>query len=154
MYLRVLLTGVFLLTFASAVIAKAQGCDEDPPAEPVAYCALVRDPGKYDGKLVLTEAVWESALHSGVLANRACPPERERSSLTLPSFPEGSNFNSALRRRLWKIAGEGKAARVYLIGIFRANRGRDYGPDAQRFKIDIHCLLRVSQVEEPEKRSR
>jgi hypothetical protein len=145
MYLRALLMSVLIFNFGSGLGAMAKQCEENLPAEPVPYCTLVRNPGEYDGKLVLTEAIWESAIHSGVLASQACPPKKDLSTLTLPSFSKGSNFNSVLRRRLWKILGEGRTARVDVIGIFRANRGRDYGPDAQRFKIDIHCLLRVSE---------
>jgi hypothetical protein len=103
----------------------------DTRAEPVSFCDLVNSPDTHDGQLVLTEAVYQKGFHSGVLADRRCEPAVWPSCDTNCDGPE--------YKMLWKIIKQGAVARVDVIGVFRAEP--IIGPDTQRFRLEIKCLL-------------
>jgi hypothetical protein len=117
----------------------------------VSYCDLVRDPSKFDGQLVRTDAVWQRMINAGALADRACPSSGSAPLLTLPSFVEKSNLNSSQRKALWKLLGKDGAARVRVMGTFHGSKGRPYAADGQRFQIEITCLLAVTPLKPEDK---
>src|SRR4051812_21337817 len=84
---------VLLLT----VVAKTETrkCVEDISIQFVPYCDLVRDPARFEGHLVRTDAVWQRMIHAGGLADRACAASASEPLLTLPSFSQHSNFNGS-----------------------------------------------------------
>lgn len=104
--------------------------------------------------MILTQAVWQAGIHSGSLADISCSEEGQRPALTLPSFAKGSNFNGKQRKGLWRILAKGGIARVDLVGVFRASKGRDYGPDGLQYQIEIQCLLSVTPISNPTHMSR
>src|SRR2546426_112928 len=114
-------------------------------AEPVPYCELVLNPEKYDGQTILTEAVWERLFHSGALADRSCPRVGGRAALTAPAFSREVMHNG-LGKTLGKILAKRGVAVVDLIGVFHSRKGENYGPDNQRYQIEIRSLLAVREI--------
>ncbi len=138
------------LTVIGAPCARAQSSDRprENRAEPVPYCQLVQDPNKYDGQVVLTEAVWERLFHSGALADGSCLRVAGRAALTMPAFSSELNHD-----KQWKILGKILTKRgvalVDVIGVFHNHKGQDYGPDGQRYQIEIRSLLAVTEIPKP-----
>ena len=120
----------------------------EPRAEPVSYCDLVQNPEKHDGQVVPTEAVWERTIHSSALADRSCLRVGGRVALTAPAFSKKLNHDR-LGKKLGKIFAVRGIAVVDIIGVFHAQKGRDYGPENQRFQIEIQRLLDVRQIPNP-----
>ena len=143
-----------LVTMAVALLSWSNARAQDsarpgePRAEPVPYCELVTNPEKHDGQKVLTEAVWERTIHSSALADRSCPRVGDRAALAAPAFSP-----QVMRNKLGKILGEIMAKRgiavVDLIGVFHARKGQDYGPDNDRYEIEIKSLLAVTEIPNP-----
>ncbi len=140
-----------LLLFSVVARTEAPKCVEDTSVQLIPYCDLVRDPSKFDGHVVRTDAVWQRMIHSGALADRSCPSSNSEPLLTLPSFAEKSNFESSQRKALWKLLGKGGAARVRVMGIFHGPKGRPYAADGQSFQLEIKCLLAVTPLRPEDK---
>jgi len=147
---RVAFWSFLALAGFSLASEQSPGADLECPAlsfksaEPVPYCQLVNEPKKYDGRRVLTEAVWASGFHSGVLFDPACPKVDGRAANTFPGLVKGSNSESELGKSLWRILKERSPARVDLIGVFRGEQPT-VTLDGQRFKLEVECLLLVRQ---------
>lgn len=142
----ILQTILLLIFFDVVIINGSPQCTEDTKVPFVLYCDLVHDPMKFDGHLVRTEAVWQRMINAGALADRSCAVASSEALLTLPSFSKDSNFNSSLRKELWKILDKDGAARVRITGTFHGPKGRPYAADGQKFQIEIACLLKVSPL--------
>ena len=140
-----------LSMICSVAKTEAPKCTENSAVPFVQYCDLVREPGKHDGHLLRTEAVWQKMVHSGALADRSCPASGPDLLLTLPSFSQDSNFKSAIRKELWKLLDKGGTARVRIMGIFHGAKGRPYASDGQRFQMEIKCLLTVTPLKPGDK---
>src|SRR4029077_17931515 len=70
------LAGVALLP-ASPLLA--QQVQNGPPPEKVPFCELARNAEKYDGHVVLTEAVARESIHTTVLYDPLCSDSKTRS---------------------------------------------------------------------------
>jgi len=148
---KIFLAIPLLLLFTVVAKTEAPKCVDDAGIQLVPYCDLVRDPGKFDGHVVRTDAVWQRMIHAGALADRACPSSGSEPLLTLPSFAEKSNFESTQRKELWKLLGKGGDARVRVMGTFHGPKGRPYAADGQRFQLEIKCLLAVTPLKPEDK---
>ena len=114
-------------------------------AEPqnVNYCDVVASPASYDGKVLSIEVILSPSEHSLTLYGAACVPKEGYNVTTqaiLPdsweSLPNGKKLKAILKR--------GRDAKVKLIGTFE-NSGKEYGPDAARFRFSVSQVKAVSR---------
>jgi hypothetical protein len=148
---KIAITLVLLSLIARSANSRPSKCVENPAIPFVPYCALVKDPGKFSGQLVRTEAVWEQMIHSESLTDRSCPGQSPSAVLwTIASFAEKSNRRGPLMKALGKILRNGGAARVRIMGTFQQPSPSLIGPSGQRFSMEIQCLFSVTALKEGE----
>ncbi len=126
------------------VASKGTGCEAltSDALEVVPYCDLVKDPGRYDNRLILTEAIWTLGHHTAALVDDRCYQVDGRAAKTAPHFPEDSDLAEPRRQALLSILRtEAGAARVVVAGRFRVNKAE--GPEGQRFDLEVICLMSV-----------
>ncbi len=140
-----------LLVLCAVGRSEVQDCREDLKVQFVDYCDLVHNPKMYDGHLVRTEAVWQTMIHTGALADRRCSDSGSDLLLVLPSLPSKPDSKSSLRKDLETLLRKDGAARVRVTGTFRDLRGKLYS-DGQRFQMEIKCLSSVTPLSPAEKR--
>src|SRR4029077_13083557 len=146
------LAGVALLPASRRL---AQQVQNGPPPEKVPFCELARNAEKYDGHVVLTEAVARESIHTTVLYDPLCSDSKTRSGQSLSAQPTSfepykPGTETELDKQYAKAVKEDGCVRVVLIGRVDSSRGA-YGPQMLLFEIAIRSFVSVYRVPQTER---
>jgi hypothetical protein len=146
------LTGLALLSGRSAFSQQGQNA---PPPEKVPFCELAANSEKYDGRVVLTEAVAHESIHTIVLYDPLCSDHKTRSGQSLSAQPTSfepykPGIETELVKQYANAVKEDGCVRVVLIGRVNSSRGA-YGPQMLLFEIAIRSFVSVYKIPEAER---
>ena len=124
----------------------------DPPT--VAFCDLVRDPARYDGKVVHTEAIVAVGFEVGIIYDPKCGDSEKRVwyDFDMSTYNENEKGWKALRQLLFPKSEEQHGrytgrAKATMIGRFDASDKNGYGHLNQyHFKFTIKRVERAEAV--------
>jgi hypothetical protein len=106
--------------------------DQADVPEKVAFCDLIADPAKYDGRMVTTSATWRYGFEWDELYCRGC---RDMGK-TWRTVADPNAKTRALLRRLPKESGTVNAV---FTGVFRASGG-PFGDGSYRFRFEMSSM--------------
>jgi hypothetical protein len=132
-HLTVLILVILLL--ASSSTAKAQ----QPNAQDVSYCDLIRNPTSFYGKLIRVRAIYKYAFEIQRLDGPECCPEKPKDKIWVEIFPDDLNHNS---RKLFRKFHEGTGiAFATFTGTFQG--GGPFGDGGYRFQFTVNKIEKL-----------
>jgi len=107
----------------------------------VAFCDVVAQPSRFDGRRIALSAVWMPVVVSPAIGDPACLDTDGQLRLC---SPRRSGDETEAQTALWTRLYESERADVTLVGVFRSNRpGTLYGSAGQVFAFDVDCIERI-----------
>jgi hypothetical protein len=113
-------------------------------AKKVPFCTLALNPEKYDGDVVITEAVSHTFPHNAGLSDPLCYDQRTDDGRLLDAQPT-SDKPIELETEYMNALREDGNARIIFIGIVESKK-RAYGPMGLPFQIRIQKLIAVHRI--------
>jgi hypothetical protein len=119
-------------------------CAEGLTAETVKLCDLVKNPQKYDGHLVKTDADAVRLIHTTALRDSNCETSEGGGSLEVLPAIDYDYEKDKLHKKLGEQFSKKGGVRVQVIGIFHDVNG--FYEEGQSFRLDIKCFLSVEPL--------
>lgn len=130
--------GIAILILLATSCTKGQ-VQKDP--EKVNFCDVVASPSEFDRKLLSVEVTVQPSFHSLSLYSSACAPKEGFDVTTQAVLPDGWE-SLPNGKKLRRSIGQGRPAKVQLVGTFRSSVER--GQDGQKFIFSISKIISVS----------
>lgn len=149
-----LMLALLACTTQTATLKDASAEDKKSSADPptVAFCDLVGDPNRYDGKVVRTQAVVAVGFEVGIVYDPKCGDREKRAwyDFDQATYQPDEKGWKALRGLLFPESKEGSGhyrgrARATMVGRFDASAKNGYGHLNQ-----YHFLFTIMRVEKAE----
>jgi len=134
----------------------AQGNLQEAKPEKIPFCDLAMRSEKYDGHLILTEAVASNSFHSILLFDPLCSETRGRGGMHLsaqPTFESPYKMDSPLDTQFRKVLGEEGSVRIIFVGVVESLSQAAYGPEGRLFEIHIRKLISVHPITPAERQA-
>ncbi len=145
--LRWLTVLLILMPAATAATHPAQGDDKATAPQRASFCDLASNPKRYDGQLVVTEAVVANSYRAMVLFDPLCSPpaSADGSGYAQPAFPPPYKLGSGPDKQFRKALNHDGDVRILLVGVVESSRDA-YGLDSRPFQIDIRYFVSIFRV--------
>jgi hypothetical protein len=131
----------------------SQGVQTLTPPQKISFCDLAMHSEKYDGHVVLTEAVAGNSFHAVVLFDPLCSEMRSEAGMSLSAQPKMApqHKKDKLDIEYRKALDEDSSVRIIFVGTVESLSQSAYGPEGQRFQINIERLIAVHRISAAER---
>ena len=138
-----------LLILMPAAIAAPRPAQDDKATAPqrVSFCDLASNPKRYDGQLVVTEALVANSYRAMLLFDPLCSPPASAgaSGYAQPAFPPPYKLGSGPDKQFRKALNHDGDVRILLVGVVESSRDA-YGLDSRPFQIDVRYFVSIFRV--------
>jgi hypothetical protein len=133
--IKVIHIGMLLLTFSSFVTGIAAQKSETSSIMDITLCELLKNPEKYDEKVVRVKGIYRNFFELSELYCPDCYDENKRVWIESTEIRD-----ECLSSRETKRLRKGKTLLVVFVGKFQASQSSYGHLNAYKFQIDVTCV--------------